>query len=67
MRPLLHAGGLGVEVDSVGDDDCAGDKLGGKEGKPVHKDAGRAEAAGAPRVQGKEPEGTLLLETVFLH
>jgi hypothetical protein len=41
LQSLLHAGGFGVEVDSTLNYDCAGDKLGGKEGKPVHEDAGR--------------------------
>ena len=41
VRPLLHAGGFGVEVDSTLNYDCTGDKLSGKEGKPVHENAGR--------------------------
>ena len=67
MRLMLHVGGVWVETDPAVNDNRPGNKLSGKEGKSVHKDAVRIETTGAPRVQVKEPQGTVLLATFLLH
>ena len=47
MRLMLHVGGIRVETDRAVNHHRTGNKLGGKEGEPVHENVGRAETAGA--------------------